>query len=97
MARKPEVAELPTRLLMQTLGSERRYKRIVIIGGIAAVVTVMILGPAGHMLALPVPIAAYGIFDWRLWLLFFVTGLAAGIIAMVTARITVLRQLARMP
>jgi hypothetical protein len=37
MARKPEIAELPTRLLMQTLGSERRYKRIIVFGGIAAV------------------------------------------------------------
>jgi cell division transport system permease protein len=68
-----------------------------IIGGIAAAVTVIVLGPAGRMLALPVPVAAYGIFDWRLWLLLIVTGLAAGGVAMVTARITVLRQLARMP
>jgi cell division transport system permease protein len=68
-----------------------------VIGGAAAALTVVILGPAGHMLELPVPIAAYGIFDWRLWLLLIVTGLAAGGVAMVTARITVLRQLARMP
>jgi cell division transport system permease protein len=68
-----------------------------IIGGIAAALTVVILGPAGHVLALPVPIATYGIFDWRLWLLLIVTGLAAGGVAMVTARITVLRQLARLP
>src|SRR5579871_3357488 len=38
MARKPEIAELPTRLLMQTLGSERRYKRIVVFGGIGVVI-----------------------------------------------------------
>jgi hypothetical protein len=44
-----------------------------------------------------VPIATYGILDWRLWLLLIVTGLTAGGVAMVTARITVLRQLARMP
>jgi cell division transport system permease protein len=68
-----------------------------IIGGIAAAVTVIILGPAGHVLALPVPVATYGIFDWRLWLLLIVTLLAAGGVAMVTARVTVLRQLARMP
>ena len=68
-----------------------------VIGGIAAVATVIILGPAGHLLALPVPIAAYGIFDWRLWVLLIVTGLIAGGVAMVTARITVLRQLSRMP
>jgi hypothetical protein len=37
MARKPEIAELPTRLLMSALGSERRYKRIVIYGSIGIV------------------------------------------------------------
>lgn len=68
-----------------------------VIGAIAAALTIVILGPAGRMLALPVPIAAYGIFDWRVWLLLLVAGLAAGAVAMVTARITVLRQLARMP
>lgn len=68
-----------------------------VIGDIAAAVTVVVLGPAGHIFALPVPIATYGIFDWRLWVLLVATGLAAGSIAMVTARITVLRQLARMP
>ncbi len=68
-----------------------------IIGDAAAVVTVVVLGSALHMLALPVPIIAYGIFDWRVWLLLVLTGLAAGAVAMVTARITVLRQLARMP
>jgi cell division transport system permease protein len=67
------------------------------IGGVAAVVTVMILGPAGRVLALPVPIATYGVFDWRLWLLVVIAVLAAGGVAMVTARVTVLRQLARMP
>ncbi len=68
-----------------------------IIGDAAAVVTIAILGPAGHMLALPVPIATYSIFDWRIWLLLIVAGLAAGGVAMLTARLTVLRQLARMP
>jgi cell division transport system permease protein len=68
-----------------------------IIGGAAAALTVVILGPAGRMLELPVPITTYGIFDWRFWLLLVVTGFAAGGVAMATARITVLRQLARMP
>jgi cell division transport system permease protein len=68
-----------------------------VIGAIAAALTVAILGLAAHMLALPVPIAAYGILDWRVWLLLGVACLAAGGVAMVTARITVLRQLARMP
>lgn len=68
-----------------------------LIGDIAAMLTVVILGPASHMFALPVPIATYGVLDWRLWALLVVTGLAAGGVAMVTARITVLRQLGRMP
>jgi cell division transport system permease protein len=68
-----------------------------VVGGIAAAVTVLVLVPAGHALKLPVPIAISGIFDWRLWLLLIVAALAAGGVAMMTARITVLRQLARMP
>jgi cell division transport system permease protein len=68
-----------------------------LIGGVAAAVTVIIVGPAGRMLSLPVPFAARGILDWRVWALLFGAGLAAGAVAMVTARITTLRQLARMP
>jgi cell division transport system permease protein len=68
-----------------------------VIGGIAAAATVVVLGPAGHIFALPMPIGTYGIFDWRLWVLLIATCLAAGAVAMITARITVLRQLARMP
>ncbi len=66
-----------------------------LIGAIAAALTVIFLGPAAQMLA--VPITAYGIFDWRVWLLLIAACLAAGGVAMLTARITVLRQLARMP
>jgi hypothetical protein len=44
-----------------------------------------------------VPIATHGVFDWRLWLLVIVAVLAAGGMAMVTARMAVLRQLGRMP
>lgn len=67
------------------------------IGAAAAAVTVLILGPAARMLALPLPIGAYSILDWRVWLLLVAACLAAGGVAMVTARITVLRQLTRMP
>jgi cell division transport system permease protein len=66
-----------------------------VIGGIAAAVTIMALGPAGHILMLPMPATTHGILDWRLWLLVMVALLAAGGVAMLTARITVLRQLAR--
>jgi len=68
-----------------------------IIGDIAAAVTVAILGPASHALALPLPGTTQGILDWRLWLLLIVALLTASGVAMVTARFAVLRQLARMP
>ena len=68
-----------------------------IIGGIAAAVTAMILEPAAGRLALPVPAVSSGILDWRLWLLLCVALVIAGGVAMVTARVTVLRQLARLP
>jgi len=68
-----------------------------LIGALAAALTIVVIGPAGHMLQLPVPVAMYGILDWRLWLLLVATAALAGAIAMATARITVLRQLARMP
>jgi hypothetical protein len=38
MARKPELAELTTRLALQALGSEGRHKRIFVFGGIGLVV-----------------------------------------------------------
>jgi len=68
-----------------------------VIGVFAAAATLMILGPAGHMLALSVPIAPYGIFDWRVGVLLIFAFAAAGGVAMMTARVTVLRQLTRMP
>jgi cell division transport system permease protein len=68
-----------------------------VIGGAAAALTILVLGPAARMLELPMPMTTHGLLDWRIWLLIVVAGLAAGGIAMATARITVLRQLARMP
>ena len=66
-----------------------------IIGSVAAAVTVVAVGPASHILMLPMPATTRGIFDWRLWLLLIAGLLAVGGVAMVTARITVLRQLTR--
>jgi hypothetical protein len=43
------------------------------------------------------PAKLYGIVDWRLWLLLIAALLAAGSVAMITARIAILRQLTRMP
>ena len=68
-----------------------------LIGGAAAAMTVVILGPVGSALQLPVPVATYGILDWRVWVLLIAAVLTAGLVAMVTARITVLRQLRNMP
>jgi cell division transport system permease protein len=68
-----------------------------IIGVVAAAVTMAVLRPAVHMLALPVPFAPYDIFDWQVGVLLIVAFAAAGGVAMMTARITVLRQLTRMP
>src|ERR1700722_6281535 len=49
-----------------------------VIGGGAAGPARVILRPAGHILELPVPIATYGIFDWRVWLLLIMAGLGGG-------------------
>lgn len=51
----------------------------------------------GENSSLPVAITPDGILDWRMWLLLVAAWLAAGVVAMITARITVSRQLARMP
>jgi hypothetical protein len=37
MARKPEIAEMPTRFLMQELGSEKRHKRVFVFGALGVV------------------------------------------------------------
>jgi hypothetical protein len=37
MARKPEIAELPTRLLMQEIGSEKRHKKVFVYGALGVV------------------------------------------------------------
>src|SRR5579864_2219083 len=66
-----------------------------VIGGAAAAITVVALGPARHIFMLPMPATTLGILDWRLWLLLIVALLTAGGVAMVTARITVSRQLTR--
>ncbi len=67
-----------------------------LIGAAAAAVTVIVLGRAGSGLDLPLPVAAGGGFDWRRWGLLVLAAAAAGLVAMVTARLTILRRLARM-
>ncbi len=68
-----------------------------VIGGIAAAVTIVILGRAAGAISLPLPVAAPGLLDWRPWALLILATIAAGIVAMVTARATIARRLARMP
>ena len=65
-------------------------------GALAAVLTALVLGTAVQMLQVP-GLALPEIDDWRLWVVPIATGLAAGGVAMATARMTVLRRLARMP
>ncbi len=65
------------------------------VGAVAAAVTLLVLAAAGRALDLPAPGSGLG--DWRVWALLVATGMGAGLVAMTTARLTVLRRLARMP
>jgi cell division transport system permease protein len=67
-----------------------------LIGAIAAALTIIILGRAGSGLDLPVPAVAGGVFDWQRWGLLALAAAVAGVVAMVTARLTIMRRLARM-
>ncbi len=67
------------------------------IGSVAAAITIVVLGRAASTVDLPAPLVSRGLLDWRLWALLVLTSLAAGVVAMVTARTTVSRGLARMP
>ncbi len=67
------------------------------IGAAAALLTVALLGGAGSVVQLPAPGAAAGIADWRVWAVLIGVVLAAGLIAMASARVTVRRWLAPMP
>jgi cell division transport system permease protein len=68
-----------------------------IIGGIAAAVTIVILGRAAGAISLALPVAAPGLLDWRPWALLIAAAIAAGLLAMGTARAAIARRLARMP
>ncbi|HEX3883674.1 MAG TPA: hypothetical protein VHW66_13520 [Stellaceae bacterium] len=67
------------------------------IGGIVAAATIVVLGRAAGAISMPLPIAAPGLLDWRMWALLVATVVVAGLVAMVTARATIARRLARMP
>jgi cell division transport system permease protein len=66
------------------------------IGAAAALLTVVALGGAGGVVQLPAPISEIGIADWRVWAVLIGAAAAAGLIAMASAQVAVLRWLARM-
>jgi len=66
-------------------------------GAFAAALTLLAVGSAGRALSLGSLLPAGGIADWRVWAILIGATLLAGFVAMVAARITVLRRLARMP
>ena len=78
-----------------------RYLQLGLLGGaigaVAALLTILALGGAGSVVQLPAPTGATGIADWRFWLVLSGVAVTAGLIAMVSTRVTVLRWLARMP
>ncbi len=78
-----------------------RYLQLGLLGGaigaVIALLTILALGSAGSLVQLPAPIAAKGIADWRFWVVLTGGALTAGLIAMASAWVTVLRWLARMP
>jgi cell division transport system permease protein len=65
------------------------------IGSAAMVPTIAVLG-GGGVIALPAPIAAIGVADWRLWAILIGIALAALLIATASALATVRRRLARL-
>jgi cell division transport system permease protein len=71
------------------------------VGGVAAVLTILALGGVGPLVQLAAPLSATeaggSIADWQSWAVLGVAILAAGLIAMASARLTVLRWLARLP
>ena len=78
-----------------------RYLWLGLIGGAggaaAALLTVAALTGSGAVLQLPAPSGASGIADWRFWAIAVGAAAVAGAIAMASARIAVLRWLARLP
>jgi cell division transport system permease protein len=67
------------------------------IGATAALLTIALLGGTASVVQLAAPPDAAGITDWRVWGVLAGAGLAAGLIAMASGRLTVRRWLAAMP
>lgn len=67
------------------------------LGAFAAILTIAVLGQGGGLVQLPATTAASGIADWRFWAVPLGAAIAAGLIAMASAQLTVRRRLVRMP
>lgn len=68
-----------------------------IVGAAAAAATIAVLGRVMAGVSLPLPVASAVLADWRPWSLLIGAAVGAGLVAMVTARATIARRLARMP
>jgi cell division transport system permease protein len=66
------------------------------IGAGAALLTALLLRPAGGLVQLPAPTAATGVADWRLWAIAIGAALVAGLVALAAAQLTVLRRFGRL-
>jgi cell division transport system permease protein len=68
-----------------------------VIGAVAALLTIIAVSGSGSVVQLPAPITVNGAADWRVWGVLSGVVPAAGLIAMASAWVAVLRRLAGMP
>jgi cell division transport system permease protein len=68
-----------------------------VIGAVAVLLTIVVIGDAGSLLQLRTPSTAGGIADWRVWVVLIGAALAAGLIAMASTWAAIMRRLALMP
>jgi cell division transport system permease protein len=68
-----------------------------LIGAVAAFMTILALNGAGSVVRLPAAFAVDGVGDWRVWAILIGGVPIAGLIAMASAWVAVMRGLARMP
>jgi cell division transport system permease protein len=66
-------------------------------GAAAAGLSILAIGGAGQAFQLPIPAGTGGLADWRAWAILAGAVILIGVTAMLTARLVVLRRLARLP
>lgn len=66
-------------------------------GAAAAGLSILAIGGAGQAFQLPIPTGTGGLGDWRVWAILAGAVILIGVTAMLTARLVVLRRLARLP